>query len=78
VGVTPVWHEGEAGRGRGILKRQGVEQWPGWVRRPGLTELRSGWVRIWVGTGIMDAGPAGGLRDGERKEEGWARMEEER
>jgi hypothetical protein len=31
-----------------------------------------------VGTRIMEAGPAGGLRDGERKEEGWARVEKEK
>jgi hypothetical protein len=31
-----------------------------------------------VGTGITEDGPAGGLCDGERKEEGWARVEEEK
>jgi hypothetical protein len=43
-----------------------------------LTELRSGRVRVQVGTRITEDGPAGGLCDGERKEEGWVRVVEEK
>jgi hypothetical protein len=76
--TRPVRCEGEAGRGRGIAEQQGAEQRSGRVRCPGLTELRSGRVRVRVGTRITEDGPASGLRDGERKEEGWVGVEEEK